>query len=104
MLLDCREPALLLWVIVLKLAVFFPKVCVLFLRTFSGSVSADASLQPLSGAKQCSFFTAMFHPVLEGAVLFVGFVAVYVVHPSLDAEWVVVAEWATVDKGLQPHL
>ena len=76
-------------------SVFSKSLCVVS-QTFSGSVSADASLQPLSGANQCPFLTAMFHPVLEGAVHFseasfclpvqvlVGFVAVCVVHPALD--------------------
>ena len=62
MLLDRREPAPLLWVIVLYLAVFFPKFLFVVSQTFSGSVSADTSLQPLSGAKQCSCFNGQVPP------------------------------------------
>ena len=96
MLLDCREPALLLWVIVLNLAVFFPKVCVLFLRHFLVAFlrMPRCSLCPVQSS--APVLTAKFHPVQEGAMLFsepsfclpvqvlVGFVAVYIVHPSLD--------------------
>ena len=40
----------------------FSKILCVVPQTFSGSVSADASLQPLSGAKQCSFFNGHVPP------------------------------------------
>ena len=96
MLLDCLEPVFLLlplWVIVLYLAVLFPKVSVLFLRHFLVAFlrMPRCNLCPLQSS--APVFTAKFHTVLEGAMLFsepslclplqvlLGFVAVYVVHP-----------------------
>ena len=82
MLLDCREPALLLWVIILNLAVFFPKDCVLFLRHFliaflrmlrcslcpvqSSATFFNSHVPPCSG--RCgAFLRAEFLPPCAGA-------------------------------------
>ena len=96
MLLDCREPALLLWVIVLYLAVIFPKVCVLFLSNFLvaflrmlrcslGPVQSSAPflnghVPPFSG--RCGAF--LRGEFLSPVQVLVGFVAVCVVHRALD--------------------